>query len=285
MKTLIAVVNYPKQSKDFIEYVAAMAIDLKKQVHLVHIEDPVNYPLGIPGGTGAGVVQVRESLIRNSKEVEETLGILVNRVKKDIAEELSIEYSAHVGSVSVFFDKLIDNKNADMIVIEGKGAQDFWTQSPTNMEIIENTNLPVWIIPLSQKYESFKEIVYATDYVKEDLETIKKLVRLTNNYLPRITALHITDNADFEEKIKKTGFQEKVKTETNYDNLSVKLLNKKDKTNIPDLISNYASNNKANLIVVLKENKSFLGELFTTNQTKRIIEKSKAPVLVYHEGS
>lgn len=285
MKTLIAVVNYPKQSKDFIEYVAAMAIDLKKQVHLVHIEDPVNYPLGIPGGTGAGVVQVRESLIRNSKEVEETLGILVNRVKKDIAEELSIEYSAHVSSVSVFFDKLIDSKNADMIVIEGKGQQDFWTQSPTNMEIIENTNLPVWIIPLSQKYESFKEIVYATDYVKEDLETIKKLVRLTNNYLPRITALHITDNADFEEKIKKTGFQEKVKTETNYDNLSVKLLNKKDKTNIPDLISNYASNNKANLIVVLKENKSFLRELFTTNQTKRIIEKSKAPVLVYHESS
>ena len=42
MRTLIAIINYPKQSKDFIEYVAAMAIDLQEHVHLVHINNPNN---------------------------------------------------------------------------------------------------------------------------------------------------------------------------------------------------------------------------------------------------
>ena len=90
-----------------------------------------------------------------------------------------------------------------MVILEGQQDDSFWMQSSTNMDIIKMVECPVWIIPKGAIYQPFSEIVYATDYKAEDIINLKKLISLFPHLMPNITALHITDSVDFEERVKK----------------------------------------------------------------------------------
>lgn len=73
---------------------------------------------------------------------------------------------------------------------------------------------------------------------------------ISRHFSPGITALHITDNYDFEVRIKKAGFQEMVQTRTDHDKISVKSLVDKNGDDMGQLINDYASLIDADLIVV-----------------------------------
>ena len=130
-------------------------------------------------------------------------------------------------------------------------------------------------------YRPFKKILYATDYNEADITTLKRLVALTKEFSPEITALHITDSKDFEEKTMQKGFKDIVAQETNYDKIHVKT--EKESKSTEEKINDIAIKIKADLIVLLKENKGFIEKIFTSSSTKKVIKKAKLPVLVYHE--
>jgi nucleotide-binding universal stress UspA family protein len=112
---------------------------------------------------------------------------------------------------------------------------------------------------------------------------LRKLIALTHHFSPRITAIHITENLDFEVRIQKAGFQEMLHRKTSYDQVSVKsLVEETNGEDIGQLINEYASLMEANLIVVLKENRHFFDRLFKSSATKKIVQQAKIPVLVYH---
>jgi nucleotide-binding universal stress UspA family protein len=60
-------------------------------------------------------------------------------------------------------------------------------------------------------------------------------------------------------------------------------LNESSNNDTAELLNDYALLIKADLIVVLKENKSFFERIFKSDPAKKIIKKSMLPVLVFHE--
>jgi nucleotide-binding universal stress UspA family protein len=112
---------------------------------------------------------------------------------------------------------------------------------------------------------------------------LKKLIGLFPDTFPGITALHITDNIEFEEEVKKSGFVERLRTQTSYPKLKVKAIYQSNHDDLIELITDFASKNTANLIVVLKENESFFERIFKPSHTKKILKNTELPVLVYHE--
>ena len=62
MKTLLAIVNDPKDSKDFLRYVAGMAINLAGKVEVLYIQIPPDYPYGLAASVGIASVQVEGNL-------------------------------------------------------------------------------------------------------------------------------------------------------------------------------------------------------------------------------
>jgi nucleotide-binding universal stress UspA family protein len=125
-------------------------------------------------------------------------------------------------------------------------------------------------------------VIYATDYNEEDIPTLKELIRLTYFNSPTITALHITENIDFDLRIKNAGFQKMLESQVDYDNIRVKALVEDQGDDMVSLINDYATRENADLIVVLKENRRFLERLFKPSSSEKIIEKANRPVLVYH---
>ncbi|MDA3854019.1 MAG: universal stress protein [Bacteroidales bacterium] len=283
-KTLLAIINDPKEAKGFIQYVASMSVDLKTSVKLLHVLDSRNIPLSTADASGVAAVQLQENLETQASIAKKTLAKHIEDVKGSMSETLFIEYSVKLGITSRFANALISDNKVDMVFLEGGINESFWNQTRSNMAIIEDAKCPVWIVPNACVYKPFNEIIYATDYNEEDVSSLKKLISTTQHYSPNITALHITDSIDFDEKVKKAGFIEVLQESTSYKQISVKVLKENSTSEIAERINDYANIINANLIVILKENKSFFERVFETSQTKSIIKNAMLPIVVFHEN-
>lgn len=279
MDTLLALVREPDDAKELVRFSMNLASDLSLNLKLLYVQDPVDYPFGGPGLTGEASVRIEINMEDLIKDAEQKLTKFMEEYAKN---NVAVEISTETGIIKPIIEKLLADKRINMLVQESSDEDGFWTQNSTYMDIARNIKCPVWMIPEKSEYRSFGEIIYATDYQEEDLGTLQKLIGLTHTFSPNITALHITQSMDFEVRIKKAGFQEMVYMKTGYDRVRVDSLMERGGDDIGQMIKQYASQINADLIVVLKENRPFIDRLFTSSVTRKIIQKSEVPVLIFH---
>ena len=283
MKTLLAIVNEPKESKRFLFYVAGLAVNLSAQVKILTVHTPAKYPMGMTDNSGLGTLEMKRNQDIIIDESEKILKKYAGEITEKIANHIFVEVISYTGFAAEKAEDLVSNNIVDMLVLEGQQDDGFWLQTSSNMDIVEKVNCPIWIIPKGEIYKPFTDIVYATDYKKEDIASLNKLIKTFPHYTPNITALHITDSIDFDERIKKEGFIEMLQKQTAYNQLSVKAIYQSKHDDLPELINEFAIKSEADLLVLLKENKSFFKRIFNTSQTKELLKITVLPVLVYHE--
>lgn len=280
MKTLLAIINEPKKAENFVVYVTHLARDLHMSLHLQYVMETSNFMYGPPPVPGfTTIVQDQENTLL--EDAKQALGEHVREVLREISSGISIEYSAQLGLTTDLVDEYTSDGRAEMVVLEGQEHNSSWSQSASNIDIINNSNSPVWIIPHGAVYDPFREIVYATDYKEEDIPTLKNLIGLTKRFSPTVTALHVTDTIDFQEKVLKTGFNEMLQERTDYQDISVKSMIEESHEDTAMLINEYALKIGADLIVVLKENRSFFERILRPGSAKKIVKEAHLPVLVY----
>ncbi|MEA1896908.1 MAG: universal stress protein [Bacteroidota bacterium] len=282
MQTLLTLIKKPDSSEDFMKYSMSFAREMNLNVHLLYVENPIHYPLGVPDLTGAAVAQLQNNLKGKINTGIHTLSDQVTAMMPMIAGKLVVEVSGKIGDEEKIINEMVQSGEAQMVMIESSGKDGFWLKDSSVQEIVRNINCPVWIIPEDTEFQSFNDIIYATDYQEEDIPTLIKLIDLTHLFTPHITALHITDNADFDLRIKNAGFQKMLETKTEYIKITAKALVENTGDDMVSLIHSYADRTGANLIVVLKENRRFLERIFKPSSSEKIIEVSSRPVLVYH---
>ena len=76
---------------------------------------------------------------------------------------------------------------------------------------------------------------------------------------------------------------EMLQSKTSYKQLIVKAVYQSKHDDLIQLLNDFALNNRADLLVMLKENKSFFERIFKSSHTKEILKTTQLPVLVYHE--
>ena len=283
MKTLLAIINEPENSRNFIEYAASLSKDFKLDLQLLNVQNPEAYPLGTPDTGAAMTAEMQKALEELAKNSKEQLEQLSKEVNQKFSNQINIKVSSEIGITKFIVETMISENTADMVIIDTKEDDSFWAQNSTNMDIIHGVDCPVWVIPYGAKYETYKKLVYATNYKEEDISTLKKLLNLTRTFEPEIVALHITDTTDFEEKVKTQGFLDQVQQKTGYGKIDVKALLERENDEVDQLINDYSSDIDADLVVMLKENRHFLERLFQPSATKKLIKDAKLPILVFHE--
>lgn len=283
MDNICALINDPGNSREFIRYTALLASDLQTDVKLLYVQNPQAYPLGTPETLGWEVSQVRENLLRMGEAAEETINGFISEITKEEKMDISMEFQPEIGNASIILEDKVSEGTADMVMIQGQPEEGVWGQTSTNMEIIRNVACPIWILPPDAVYRPLKHIIYATDYQEEDVPTLKKLVSLTEPFSPRITALHVVNDRDFESKVREEGFDGIIRERTGSDRISVKTTGDHKDLDVTEILRSYAEKKDADLVVVLKENRHFLERIFKKSFTRELIRKLKLPVLVYHE--
>lgn len=147
--------------------------------------------------------------------------------------------------------------------------------------LIMHLTCPVLVVPGKSKYAVLEHVLYATDFHPEDISSLKHLSDLLNSSNFKVAALHNQKDPDYDLNLRWKGFLELVKEQTGLQTLIPVL--KKEK-NILKAIESYISESNPDFIVVLKEKKGFMKELFSKSNTEEILKNFNKPVLVYHEA-
>lgn len=282
MRTLLGLIREPEESQNLIKYLLDLARDLRANVLFMYIENPVRYPIGTPDSTGVAMVHLQKSLDTKITEGRKILEETVSRMMPRLAGKVAVEIAAKLGNERTILKELVSSGKVQMLAMEYKSLDVLRQKDAFTSDVIRTIDRPVWVIPEQSEYHGIKHIIYATDYHEEDISTLNKLIDLTHQLSPKISAMHITDNVDFELRVKNAGFQKMLESKTEYNDISVKALVEKSGDDLVKLIVSYAAMNNADLIVVLKENNNFLERFFNPSSSEKIIHAADKPVLVYH---
>ncbi len=282
MKTLLVLVKSLNHSEKIIEYAFGLAADLKINVRLFYVHNPSTIPLATPQLSGAAITQLQKEPEEKVKEAIRSLSAISETLVYKIAGQVIVEVKAAIGNEVSLINEMVEAGDVQMVMLEEQGIESFSLKESLVREVIRKINCPVWVIPEYSDYNSINSVIYATDYNEEDIPTLKKLIRFTYFNSPKITAIHISDNVDFDLRIKNAGFQKMLESKVEYENIEVKALVENRGDDLVSLINSYAARTNADLIVVLKENKSFLDRIFNPSASEKIMEKANRPVLVYH---
>ncbi len=282
MRYLLVLFDNPNISKEFVKYSILLARDLRATVQLFFIQNPQAVPIAEPGTLTSTSINIDIDTDALAKSVENSVNDIIREIRAEITTGVNVEFKSETGSASRILEDTVSKGGVDMVLMQGDIDKPDWLKTITNMELIEKAKCPVLIIAPDSKYQPLEKIIYATDYKEEDIKTLKALIDLTRPLVTDILALHISESMEFEEKVKEAGFNEMLKQETDFKNISVKVLVDEKGKDIVETLSEEIDKTNANLIVVLKENRNFFDRIFKSSFTADVIKNVKLPVLVFH---
>lgn len=286
MKTILILTDSIEESKEFMSYGVNLAKHLKRNVMFLHMFSFGNIPVSTHSYAET-VIHLRETTYKSQIDnAENEFNTIIGELNSSIANPPEMEYKIETGAPHDVINELLADGKVDMVLLEeyGKGkSSDLIRES--NIEIIRNTHCPVWIIPEGTSYKPFNNIVFATDYHEEDIPALKKLAEIATIFGAKIIALHITENIDFEERIRSAGYSDILEEKTGYGKIEMKLVAEEKGAGVAENILKFASESEADLIVLMKEDKSFMERIFTPSTTQRLTKHARLPMLVYHEKS
>lgn len=265
-------------NENFIGYIIRLARDLKSHVHVSYVEEEYEYTIGRPPAPGnyAGGEQ--------SKRVSQARRILSERIQKVLGElenDVSVDYSADLASVTSVIDDFISSEDPDIVVMEGEDPGGMMFTATSVDELIDEVRHPVLLVPGNIVYRPWRQILYATAYNEKDIPAIKDLVRITSVLKPSVRVLHITDDSGRGEQLGRIRFVEILQKETGYQGITVEHLEEKKNEGMADQIMDYAIQVNTDLLVVLKDERNFFERIFTPDKTKKIIKNPDIPVMIY----
>lgn len=283
MKDLLVHVLSPARSQLLMTYAAYLGRDMGLDVTYLHVHTPGDYHLGMPG-TADAIVAVNQK--QAEREIEKQKHHFELQIKKLNASEPGLPllgYRIETGFPAEIIQIYCRDKMVDTVMLQSPKERSFFDDDSDNIDIIRNVNCPVWIIPEGITYRLFTEILYATDYHQEDIPNLKMLTRFAAQFPASITAVHISRDLSFEEKVKGSGFAEMIKKETGYELISLKVIPETPGEPLVDELHDFALMMDADLVVMLRENRGFIDRLLHGSRSEKIAMKTRLPVLIYNE--
>ncbi|MFO7670158.1 MAG: universal stress protein [Bacteroidales bacterium] len=286
MKTIIALIIDPEQSRKFIKYSIQLSESLGSRLRLLYVEDPEPYPLGSMKLSGQALLEIQKSLKNKIRRTKNLLSKITEEVRLQLGSELRIEISGYIGKDQDILDKLIaDKPDSCMVIVEDRESDSNWNKKDGTRGIMQSVECPVLVIPASSSFESFDKIVYVTDFQQEDISVMKSVIATMKPFHPQLTALHLSKDLDFETKVKQEGFQHLLEEITDYEMIRFESLAEDEGEDMATSINNYYRTSGADLIVLLKENTGFLQQIFNVSPTFKILNQVELPVLLYHQNN
>ncbi len=283
MKDLLVYVHSPARAQLYMTYAAYIARDLGLSVRYLFVHTPSNFPLGMPGSLSAAAVISQKDIDREIDRIKHHFELQIEKLNASDPDLPLLEYKIEIGFPAEILRAYCRSDMVDTIMLSSSKEHISFGDDADNIEIIRKVTCPVWIVPEGITYKPFSEILYATDYHKEDIPNLKMLAKFASRFPASITAVHISSSTGFEEKVKGEGFEAMLKKETGYNMISLKVLQETSGEPLVDELHDFALMMDADLIVLLRENRGFMDRLMHGSRSERIARKTRLPVLIYNE--
>jgi hypothetical protein len=283
MKTLIASIHYPDEAKGFIGYSIRLADLLHADLVLLYVEEPNPYPMGAAEMSGWVKEEIRKGFEDRAGQAKETLIQLSDEVQNTFGTKVNISCSVETEKEAIVLQRMTaSDPVSKMVIVENRDIESFWIKKGKTRSIISNLSCPVWVIPGSSRFIPFQQVVYITDYNQEDIPVLKNLLGLMEACDPQITALHVTSDVDFDEKIRQAGFREMLRSKTSSDKITVESLFENEHDDLATATNQYCSTKGTDLIVVMQEDAGFWEKLFRESSAVKLMKQVELPLFIYN---
>lgn len=288
MKTNLLLLDSYKNMENLIHFGFSFSNKFKRKLKIIYVFDfnwmKETYMVG--SGT-AGVAST--SILAVEKNAQKEYDVAETKVREIVAEYMkknSFHFPVEVNvtknnRINVINEALKEDKELMVIISNHQSYAEKSEGLISYPNIIDHVDCPVLVVPEDTRYAVLNNVVYATDFNPEDINSIAHLSGIFKNSKDaHITILHNENKHNFDEKLKWTGFKHIVQNEVDDKRIDFVLKSKKD---LLGGIEEFSEENDPDLLVLMKEKKGFLEDIFTTNKTKSVLTHFNKPILVYHE--
>jgi nucleotide-binding universal stress UspA family protein len=272
MKTILLPIDYSEESGNTIAYAVQLAAKAGATIMLLHL-----YQVPVPPSEVPVVMMPAEEMhAENLKAI------------KAYAEELrkkhpGINFDTCVKAVDISYGvaSVAEHLHADLIIM-GISPNDVshFIFGHNAVNVINQSRIPVLMIPPNAKLNGMKKMVLSCDYKKlKHRDTLAPLIKLLKVYRPKLMVVHVLEDKNELPTVDAaiTGlrlehFLDGIEHSTYFPVNGV----------VFEGINEFAEKHEADMIVMIHHPRGFLKRLFTTQHTKEMSMHASIPVLVLH---
>lgn len=274
MNTILIPTDFSEVAANALRTAKLIAKKTNAALHLAHF-----YSLPIADYTYPDINMPAEILEQLRKDAKEGIA----EATKALTEEgFTVESTIEMGMVTDEVVSLAEKINADLIVMGTTGANSIINKviGSNAASVMQRTAKPILLVPKDCACDSFSNIVYLDELKEDDTEVLSKVFAFGNEMgAVSIKILNVNTGFFFKPVNEHLMMQldrafglEKIKLET------------ADGADLQEGIEHYLENHLVNLLVMSTHKKSFLERLFGKNDTVKVAQYSKVPLLVYHKS-
>ncbi len=270
MNTIIFPTDFSETASNALEYAIALAKETKQGIHLVHTYE-------LPQKT-AMLPSIERHLMEHANQ--NMMDLLLEMSNRHPGVKLN--YSIHKTTVEQGVALQGRKNNSELVVMGTHGTTNAFKEifmGSNALDVMNNSKMPVLLIPNTMTYGRIQKILLTMDEVKdatiENLKVLKQFAETTN---AEVVALHIETNPDFPSSPPYRQLLEEVfgpDTVSFYEIVG---------DNVEQIIDNFAYQYRVDVICTLKRKKGFLSSLLTKSTSNQLVDLNWYPLLVLNEN-
>jgi len=208
---------------------------------------------------------------------------LVREIRKsEVASGIQqAEYIMRVGDLVSSVIDYAEQHQANLIVMGTTGAgtlREAFIGSNT-VQVFEKASSPVLCVPAAASYQPIQQIVYATDYERDDQKIVKQVVATAKDFGAGVEVLHIEKERNTHRDEQYQEYVEKLSSYFMEDSLSFQ--REVCDEDIPHCLDRYMNRHNAQILALLTHNQNFLQKLVRKSIAKNLAYFTDSPLLIY----
>ena len=275
MKTILVPTDFSLNATAALDYAAALARKEKARMvilHAVHLSYELPEMHGEPIPADAG---------RNKKDASKRLAMMCSGIRSKFGVDCTSVTKA--GFAQDIIIESIREIHPDLVIMGTKGESGFKSQilGSNASNIMDKATCPVLVVPEKAEINRTGRILYATDYLASDVESLAQLVVIAKALKASIEVLHISDR-DYSEEAENyfmEEFEQRVRKKIVYKKLNFHLLTGKS---FEKELENYVKEAQPEILAMSAQHRGLFDKLFRKSHTQYAAYHTNIPLLVFH---
>ena len=271
MKKIMVATDYSESADSAVRYGLSLANHFGSLLSLVSAVDE-------PYSASAGTLVDMKDHIRD--EAMQTMGKVKAQLDGELTNGARIDTHTVDGDPGPTISRVAKAKDYELLVTGTKGsdaAREMFTGSVAN-SVIENSKIPVLVVPDSVGFREFKRILVAVD--DKDLagpHVLAPLLAVLKSYDAELIVYHGDEDGDG------MGYDRRLPDYLSGVRHRFEVRSGKDDS-IAEGIRQAVKRYDADLLVMIYHDRGFFGRLFNSSTVSKVVFQSSVPILVLQDA-
>ncbi|HRW62140.1 MAG TPA: universal stress protein, partial [Bacteroidales bacterium] len=288
LQRILVPIDFSDYSVNACRYAIGLAEKLTAEIKLMHVYyNPVinSMPLTDTYYYQVNMDEIiREIEIRAKNNMDEFYKDLKEKLERENIQGVKIDYALISGIASEEIIAECENYNPDLVIIgmKGLGERENDLIGSVTAKIIEDTKVPVLVIPEDSLYQGIAtiNILYATNFDDSDYKALKKLMNIMSPFDFRLNCVHIgTPESNIWDKVKMDSLKEKLVSQYKDYEIECFIIEDEDFLNA---IQKIVREKSIDIISMVTHKRNLISKLLNPSIARKVLFHTNIPFLVFH---